>query len=90
MADTAPHRAARRDAPIHQASNGSATASMATGELNPPAAAMRPAKGKAAIARAIWPAAAILPDAATSKATNQQRPKAAKMAAMVTAAPMPE
>jgi hypothetical protein len=31
-----------------------------------------------------------LPDAATSKAANQQRPNVAKIAAMVTATPMPE
>ena len=35
-------------------------------------------------------ATAILPVAATSRATNQHRPKAAKIAAMVTAAPMPD
>src|SRR5947208_10848844 len=90
MAKTAPHKAARREAPIHQASKGSATASMATGELNPPAAAVRPPRVTAAIARATGAAAAILPVAATSKAMNQHRPKAAKMAATVTAAPMPD
>ena len=85
-----PQSAARLEPPIHQASNGSARASSATGDARPPAAAMTPARARPPAASATWAASAILPDAATSKAANQQRPKAAKIVATVTAAPMPE